>query len=763
MPTGMQQVDVCIVCALEEEADAVEREVSARCQTAFEKGTTEDRHAVYGYRWTTIFNRKNEPLTLLLFCQTRPGPLAAALDLGVLLRIFQPHFVAMVGICAGDKRHVHLGDLVVAEYAYHYQEGKIEYNEQGAMIHQPEWITYGPAKQIIHFARTFDAWHGPVAELERPDRANKLPRRLIAPIASGMAVQGIDPFPGLQQHNRKTYALDMEAAAFYQTLHDFPLVASLVVKGVSDYADQSKNDAYHEYAARASAIYLLGFIQEYVTEETMLSPRVSAALASARPGPLLSYGIDIPLGPFNEDHIAREAISTELLRLSSYVKALHHTWNAANLHVNTIEVTLYENSAHVIVQPIAMNGDIFVLETAQMLRWLDSAVLVVPLWWNESHRAIYWTDLSRYLFSGLLAHRTKILRCQSDLYRLDTRDDATVKTFFQWVSKWSKSWPKLYFQSKNDWLLDRQFPSTFLDVVRQPDVLQVLPLDTDLVTQLESVGNQERGWHQIVLDLISAGTHARFSPERAIEKLLNQYGVIRQESRVQIAGEFFSWLERLGADREPDAAQTLRALNDLFSLLSYEKSGLLRLPPFASIYTFPLGRLIRLLPPDVVVEPLCAILAQHNDPDALCHAAYHLGTLNIPWNDHNWKEMHKLRQKAFERRDAIGEKQWPLVDRQLLFTETQLGGGPANARYIRALEDNDALYFELTYIFRYYSGNHQLILRQVEQRLGERRRTDHFVNNVLQTIYNRCWQDRDSLEIFSKLDPKLWPAPVVKT
>src|SRR2546429_3743963 len=29
------------------------------------------------------------------------------------------------------------------------------------------------------------------------------------------------------------------------------------------------NDAYHRYAAHASAIYLLYFIQEYVTEETM--------------------------------------------------------------------------------------------------------------------------------------------------------------------------------------------------------------------------------------------------------------------------------------------------------------------------------------------------------------------------------------------------------------------------------------------------------------------------------------------------------------
>ncbi len=502
--------------------------------------------------------------------------------------------------------------------------------------------------------------------------------------------------------------------------------------------------------------------QEVAPADQTTGPRASVAIAYSRPVPILSHGSDILLGPSNENSIAREAISTELLRLSSHVKAVHRTWNATNPNGSNIEVTLHEDSVHIIVQPMAMNGNNLHLQTVQMLNWLDSPVLVVPIWWNESHRAIYWTDLSRYLFSGLLTRGTKMLYRQSDLHRLDTRDVATVKEFFQWVSIWSKAWPKLYFQSKNDWLLDIRFPAAFLDVVRQPDILQLLPLNTQLVTLLENVGNQERDRHQIIMDIISAGTQAQSSPEHAIEKLLNQYGVIRQESRLQIVREFSYWLEQIAADREPNIARTLRALNHLFSLLSYEKSGLLRLPPFASIYTFPLGRLVSLLPPDIAVEPLRAILNQHNDPDVLRHAAYNLGSLNIPLNDHIWKDMHKLRQKVFARRAAIGEKQWPLVDRQLLYTEAQLGGGEANAQFIRALRDNDALHFELAYNFMYYGGNRQLIQRQIEHRLGERRRTDRFVDNILQTGYNHFWKHRDNWEIFSKLDPKLWPAPVVK-
>jgi outer membrane protein assembly factor BamB/nucleoside phosphorylase len=185
----------------------------------------------------------------------------------------------MSGICAEDKRQVRLGDLVIAEYAYHYEEGKVKCDQQGTPQQYPGWMTYGLANQVLAFVNTFETWRSPIVELKRPDLMNDTPpQAFIAPMASGMAVRSDDPFEVLQQHNRKTLALDMEAAAFYQTLHDFPQIVSLVVKGVSDYADQSKNDQYHAYAAHASAIYLLSFIQEYVTEETI--PRRNLSVSS---------------------------------------------------------------------------------------------------------------------------------------------------------------------------------------------------------------------------------------------------------------------------------------------------------------------------------------------------------------------------------------------------------------------------------------------------------------------------------------------------
>ena len=46
-------------------------------------------------------------------------------------------------------------------------------------------------------------------------------------------------------------AVDMEGAAFYRTVADFPGISGLLVKAVCDFADPDKDDTYHRFAAEA--------------------------------------------------------------------------------------------------------------------------------------------------------------------------------------------------------------------------------------------------------------------------------------------------------------------------------------------------------------------------------------------------------------------------------------------------------------------------------------------------------------------------------
>ncbi len=117
---------------------------------------------------------------------------------------------------------------------------------------------------IKYFIQMFERWKSSVAPME--------PECHIGAIASGNAVRSDRPCDRIQFPLRNTLAIDMEGAAFYRTVADFPDILALLVKGVSDYADSNKDDSYHRYASAISAMYMLAFIQEYVTSERI--PRI---------------------------------------------------------------------------------------------------------------------------------------------------------------------------------------------------------------------------------------------------------------------------------------------------------------------------------------------------------------------------------------------------------------------------------------------------------------------------------------------------------
>src|SRR5262249_45715039 len=115
--------------------------------------------------------------------------------------------------------------------------------------------------------------------------------RHIKAMASGSAVRADKPFQEVQAPVRDTVAIDMEGAAFGLVMSRHPQTRWLIVKGVCDYADQTKNDAYHDYPAYASASYALRFIQAYVTEERL--PRYDGP--SSRTGPSRSGSAGLTL------------------------------------------------------------------------------------------------------------------------------------------------------------------------------------------------------------------------------------------------------------------------------------------------------------------------------------------------------------------------------------------------------------------------------------------------------------------------------------
>ncbi len=121
------------------------------------------------------------------------------------------------------------------------------------------------------------AWYGGPLD-DPPFRAH------MGAMATGSAVRRDlavwDQVLGLQ---RKTLAVEMESTAIGALAHQQRL-DFLAVKGVSDHADAHKDDRFRDFAARASAAFVLAFLRQHVEPRlVVLDGRVP--LLAAAPGP----------------------------------------------------------------------------------------------------------------------------------------------------------------------------------------------------------------------------------------------------------------------------------------------------------------------------------------------------------------------------------------------------------------------------------------------------------------------------------------------
>ncbi|WP_437827054.1 pentapeptide repeat-containing protein [Sorangium sp. So ce1153] len=106
----------------------------------------------------------------------------------------------------------------------------------------------------------------------------------VGPIATGKTVRE-DPelFSRLRREVRKTLGAEMEAAAIGYVAEHLGR-RSIIVKAVSDHGDHEKDDAFQTFAARASARFLLAFLQRHMPEPSApapgaLPPRAASATA----------------------------------------------------------------------------------------------------------------------------------------------------------------------------------------------------------------------------------------------------------------------------------------------------------------------------------------------------------------------------------------------------------------------------------------------------------------------------------------------------
>jgi hypothetical protein len=111
-------VDALILCALQDELEAVlAHDVGAE--------SWKENKDAEGFRFhrRTFDNRRGGELRVVVAWTGEMGRLRAANRAQQLIRELDPACLAMCGICAGDRGKVALGDVIVADRLYSYDEG----------------------------------------------------------------------------------------------------------------------------------------------------------------------------------------------------------------------------------------------------------------------------------------------------------------------------------------------------------------------------------------------------------------------------------------------------------------------------------------------------------------------------------------------------------------------------------------------------------------------------------------------------------------
>ncbi|WP_433937440.1 pentapeptide repeat-containing protein [Sorangium cellulosum] len=245
--------DVLIVTALQDELEAVLAAGGAPGEETAPAGEIagQDVGARFGwdekrdrprfrYHVRTIPSERGEPLVIAAAWIGEMGPTATAARAQQLLGDLEPAVLAMCGICAGYRKEVSLGDVIVADRVYLYDDGKAVSGPGGDDLWQ-DITTYNLEATWRHdaafFAREFAAAAGPLrrgrpvpkeaqrrwllhaldaherrggpAPLEHPERRARCPRwsELVKELEEG---SGGEPEPRALirlDHERGAYAL----------------------------------------------------------------------------------------------------------------------------------------------------------------------------------------------------------------------------------------------------------------------------------------------------------------------------------------------------------------------------------------------------------------------------------------------------------------------------------------------------------------------------------------------------------------------------
>ena len=260
------KVDIAIVSAL----NRPEFDKILDLSPNWNKVTFDNDSTIY---YQTEFSKNGKSAKIVAACIDQMGITATANMATKIILKFEPKYIIMSGICAGLKdRDLNFGDILIADQSWDYGSGKMREKSRDKVIQDIEFepdprpILLSPdiRAKMSSFLRRTDI----LSNIQSSSRYNKpkfVLQAKMGPIASGSYVIASESILlDIKNRHRKLLGVEMEAYGLYfsaeNTLNQY--TKAVMIKSVSDYGDNSKNDDYQDYAAYTSAQFIYYFICE---------------------------------------------------------------------------------------------------------------------------------------------------------------------------------------------------------------------------------------------------------------------------------------------------------------------------------------------------------------------------------------------------------------------------------------------------------------------------------------------------------------------
>ncbi|MEV3875235.1 5'-methylthioadenosine/S-adenosylhomocysteine nucleosidase [Streptomyces sp. NPDC049906] len=167
--------------------------------------------------------------------QVGQGNLSSALATDRAIGMIGPEAVFFTGIAGGLKHDIAIGDVVVATRVFAYHGGK----QEGTFRARPEtWQASHRLEQTARYVALDIAWEG-----KRPFAGHRPPEVHFKPIAAGEVVVNASEstlHDLLNEHYNGVVAIETEGAGFASAASMADRVPSLVIRGISDLSDGTK-------------------------------------------------------------------------------------------------------------------------------------------------------------------------------------------------------------------------------------------------------------------------------------------------------------------------------------------------------------------------------------------------------------------------------------------------------------------------------------------------------------------------------------------